>query len=36
MTLSIIGLIISIVALATILVFDKKENGEYFIVNHGN
>ena len=31
MTLSIIGLIISIVALAIILIFDKKENGDCFV-----
>ena len=31
MTLIIIGLIISIVALAIILIFDKKENGDCFI-----
>ena len=31
MTLSIIGLIISIVALAIILIFDKKEHGDCFI-----
>ena len=30
MTFGIIGLIISIVALAIILIFDKKENGECF------
>lgn len=30
MTLSIIGLIISIVALAIILIIDKKENGDCF------
>ena len=31
MTLNIIGLIISIVALAIILIFDKKEHGDCFI-----
>jgi hypothetical protein len=31
MTLSIIGLIISIVALAIILIFDKKEHGDCLI-----
>ena len=30
MTLNIIGLIISIVSLAIILIFDKKENGDCF------
>ena len=31
MTLSIIGLIISIVSLAIILIFDKKEHGDCFM-----